>query len=162
MVWHLEFQNFSGGNTPGPSRRDPHPSPARPRPCVGALAPPVLGHRLPNSDPKNPKLPLHSWVTLSAAVRLSLTTTPCRIRRLDTRSMSRRGGCTVSGLAVKTISSVLSRFSFTVSRLCPDPLGSLQRSRETYIAGFLMFGALKPGFRSLTTLKLVVNVVGEI
>jgi len=25
-----------------------------------------------------------------------------------------------------------------------------------------MFGALKPGFRSLATLKLVVNVVGEL
>jgi len=50
-------------------------------------------------------------VTWSAAVSLSLTTTP-RIRRLVTRSMSGRGGGrTVFELAVNTSSLVLTRFS---------------------------------------------------
>jgi len=50
-------------------------------------------------------------VTWSAAVSLSLTTTP-KIRRLIMRSMSSRGGRrTVFGLAANTCSLVLTRFS---------------------------------------------------
>ena len=71
-------------------------------------------------------------VTWSAAVSLSLTITP-RIRRLDTRSMSGRGGSgggggggggTFFGLALKTISFVLSRFSFKL-------LSTVHRPRPT-------------------------------
>jgi len=50
-------------------------------------------------------------ITWSATVSLSLTMTP-RIRRVDTRSMSERGGGGARfRLAVKTISFVLSLFS---------------------------------------------------
>jgi len=43
-----------------------------------------------------------------------------------------------------------------------DIRGGFQDLCKMFLFCAGMFGALKPGFRSLATLKLVVNVVGEL
>ena len=73
-IWHLKFQKFSGGNTPGPPRREgatpsrkggdpvPHLPPARPLAVRGGASAPGVGTRASKSVPPNPKLPLHPWL----------------------------------------------------------------------------------------------------
>jgi len=66
-IWHSKFQNFSGGNTPGPPGREgAHTHSLWPCPCAS-----VLGTQASKSVPLNPKLPLHPCSCQSNDVELT-------------------------------------------------------------------------------------------